>query len=388
MQQNNLRRVLARPRQVSYPGLINRLKPTVTESVTAVSQLTASASTSRWILNSWLDIFFACGGLLAIVLLISSPLEQFQGGFWAIWLLGISVLFADSHNAATLVRIVEEPGVFQKHPVISMWLPLGLSLTLPLLLHENNVLLWALNAYLIFISQHVSAQSYGMVMLYLRKTKIAIGMHEVRTLKLAFTAMMLAGIVRALSAPSAIVPEVEGMKTMLALPDWMFVTTSAIAAIYAVYAIVMLHEAARQSDVQLHPATYLIITATLAIFTLSGYFGPLALYAPAFFHASQYLLVCAALNATSYGAVLREGSPARHMFSEANLQYLLKVASVGLFFYILIPHGLATATGVPMLKTMAIMFCLVNFHHFAADAFMWRTTAKNSHHITGGRLNA
>jgi hypothetical protein len=374
MQQNNLRDALPRPRSVSYPVLLRQLTCAMHEPrPPAVTQLLNDSASNRWILNGFLDVFFACGGLLALILLIVAvapyQVEQMYGAIF----LTASILFADSHNAATIVRIIEEPGIYQRHPFISVWLPVALTIVIPIFAFTPMVLSWALNMYLIFISQHVTAQSYGMVMLYLRKTKIVLGEREAMAVKLAFRTIMIAGIERLLSTSSTLIPAVDGMRPLFALPEWLFTVCSIVAVVYSLYAVAILYDAARESKVALHPAAILIIASTLAIFTLGGYMGSLALYAPAFFHASQYIVICAALNATGYGTKERAGSPARQMFSEANLQYLLKLASVGLFFYVLVPSGIVSLTHIELVTAMAIMFCLVNFHHFTADAFLWRT---------------
>jgi hypothetical protein len=341
------------------------------------------AKQSRWILNGPLDLFFVCGGamwLLLIVCTVADVLGSHVGyAFSSFVLLSGALVFADSHNAATIVRFIDEPGLAARHPYVSILLPLLMvALLLPQILGNPQHLEIAVQAYLILIAQHVTAQAYGITMIYLRKSGLELSTRQVQVIKMAFTAMMISGIARQLSPGTS--SFMGGQLSHLEIvPGFVAFAVGFAACIFFVIMFGMLSRQAHKSGVRLHPGAMLLAVNTLLLYTIVPAVGLLALLAPAFFHGTQYLAVTTAHAMKSHPNDLAASAPAvvaSKLFTGDNVFYWTKVLSLGAVLYMVIPM-LLSKLGFSATTAMAAVFCTVNFHHFVADAVIWRRRNPN-----------
>jgi hypothetical protein len=294
--------------------------------------------------------------------------------FTAFVLLGGALIFADSHNAATIVRFIDEPGLAARHPYVSILLPVLMTvLVLPPLLGSPKYLEIGIHAYLILIAQHVTAQAYGITMIYLRKSGLELSGREILVIKIAFTAMMISGIVHQLSPGSSFIMGAQ-ITHFEILPNYVSFFAASGAVICFVVMLGMLSRQAQTSGKKLHPGAVLLAANTLLLYTIGPSVGLLALLAPAFFHGTQYLAVTTAHAMKPQPNDSDGGAPAAvapKLISAENTLYWTKVFSLGAVLYMVIPMMLSKLGFLPS-AAMAAVFCAVNFHHFAADAVIWR----------------
>ena len=341
------------------------------------------AKPSRWILNGPLDLFFVCGGAMWLLLIVCSMANvlgsQVGSAFSSFVLIGGALIFADSHNAATLVRFIDEPGLAARHPYVSILLPvLMVALLLPQILGNPQHLEIAVQVYLILIAQHVTAQAYGITMIYLRKSGLELSTRQVQVIKTAYTAMMISGISRQLSPGSSSFMG-EQVSHLQIVPDFIAFAVGCGACIFFLIMFGMLSRQAHKSGVRLHPGAMLLAANTLLLYTVGPAVGLLALLAPAFFHGTQYLAVTTAHAMKSNQNDLAVGAPAvvaSKLFTGDSILYWTKVLSLGAVLYMVIPMLLSKLGFMPA-AAMAAVFCTVNFHHFAADAVIWRRRNPN-----------
>ncbi|HEY9757408.1 MAG TPA: hypothetical protein V6C97_19725 [Oculatellaceae cyanobacterium] len=325
----------------------------------------------QWILSRRMDLLFICGGLLWIIFFVFYP---FTFGFYqkdsltTLITFAGALLFADAHNAATILRLIEEPGLAKSHPIVSFALPCAFALTGVALLCHNSLLSPAITLYLILVAQHATAQAYGITMIYLRKSGLTLSSWQVRLVRWTFHSMMIAAIVHQFS-PGAPVRSM-GIDTVY-YPLFDLTTPVVVDALAVVVACTMfgvLMYECRKAKVELHPGAAILTLSTLAVFTL-GQAHQLALaLAPAFLHGSQYLAVTTSL----YLKQLKDdpSCTASGKFEELAAHYG-KLLSIGLALYFVLPYGI-TRLGFSNVEALAVVFLMVNFHHFIADAVIWK----------------
>ncbi len=327
----------------------------------------------QWILSPRLDLIFICGGLLWCIFFFCYPLSfgfHPKSTLTVLLTFGGALMFADSHNAATILRLIEERGLAKSHPIVSFVLPVAFVACGALLLLNSSWLSLAITLYLIVVAQHATAQAYGIAMIYLRKSGLSLGLWQVKLVRAAFHSMMIAAIVRQFcpGAPA----ESLGVKTLFH-PVFDLVTPLifdglAVAATASMFG--MLIWECRKAKVPLHPGAALLTLSTLAVFTLGqSHYLALAL-APAYLHGSQYLAVTTSLLLKQQ----KQQEQQKH-YCAANLQdlcaYFGKLFSMGLAIYLVLPYGISRL-GFSTVDALAVVFLMVNFHHFVADAVIWK----------------
>jgi hypothetical protein len=127
---------------------------------------------SVYLVNPFFDYTFVCGGLAlalsAIALSAQIPANTLVQSSTPVILLGVlgTYLFSEPHSAATLFRLYGEASNRKRFAFVAYGLPLILAacfigaLYVPMIAKIMAVL------YLIFITHHIMAQSFGIAMLY------------------------------------------------------------------------------------------------------------------------------------------------------------------------------------------------------------------------------
>lgn len=142
-----------------------------------ITQSTPVRHTSgRWILHPMIDLTFCRGGLLCLLMAVHYLVAPgaFQSGpsivepFPLLGLLG-TMLLADTHNMATLVQLYRNRERrnrlwFVSYAGGACCIGLGIFALL-----SPAVAAVAARLYLVFIVQHVIAQTYGLLLLYCEK---------------------------------------------------------------------------------------------------------------------------------------------------------------------------------------------------------------------------
>lgn len=352
-------------------------------------QTTAAATTAGnvpygWILHPVIDLLFCCGGLLWILAGVHSVFhwDQLSANDGAGLLSGsLITLFgtlalSDTHNAATLVRIYGSPGIGKTQPLLGPW---GLAAFLVLAaasMFLHPILVLMAKIYLILIAQHVTAQAYGITLIYCAKRKYTMTAIERTLLKFVLQSAMFVAIVRQFVHSNSDKSNFLGLQMPVwdPLPTWV---NSLAVSVLIVTSVLFASMVARKGIVekQLIPFPALMLMTTCVVIFSFGrdVLGPLLLYMPAFFHASQYLVVTTSYHLKEQGLPddFKPSKIASLLLTHKNLEYWGILLFLGIAIYGIIPC-LFTKCSIPYATAFAAIFCAVNLHHFLADNAIWR----------------
>ncbi len=356
------------------------------ESTTADAE---KAKVNPWILNPTIDTLFACGGLVWLLFglhyFVFGTHSRDIGVQALVMLVIVGTHFlSETHNVATLHRIYQSE---EKKRFSFYTKQLALScgcLAIAGLFVPSLVSIFA-KIYLIWVSQHFTAQTYGLALLYCYKRNYTLSPFEKNVFSMLMQATCLFAIVRQLTYFDWGGGKFIGIDIPFwgPLPEPVFVATSyVLAGLAAAFAFIICKKAIVEKKVFPMPAFLITLTGILIWIFGKDVTGTLWLYVPAFYHGSQYL-------ATSIAYYLKEkGLPdslptvqiARALSKPIALKYFASLALIGTFTYIGIPHILEQV-GVPFDLSFATIFCCINFHHFLTDAAIWKLRDKRTRDV-------
>jgi len=285
-------------------------------------------------------------------------------------------LFADSHTAATYLRIFPIEETRQKFQFFTKYLPVAL---LPLFFYGIVAPGGAgdlVYLYLITVFWHYSAQSFGISLIYCYKRGYMLKPKEREIYRWFIYTMIIFIFVRMLTFKEHSPAQFYGVK----LPFWgplpvelYNVALAAFVIMSAAFAWVVCFKAVTER--KLPPLPSILIIATVALIGFSeGTLNALCwMYGPPFFHGSQYIAVSLAYYLKERG--LPEGSPAsavaKLFWKPSTFQYMGVIILSGVFIYVGIPHFF-NQLGYDFGMVAGCCLAVFNFHHFATDAAIWR----------------
>lgn len=330
-----------------------------------------------WILNPVLDLLFCCGGLVWILLLFQDCILSNLNSRWsqiaATITLSSAHLFAEAHVSATFFKIYQSKESRQQFRLCSFWQTI-LTLCVCLAgLFFPPVTAALLKLYLLWVYQHFTGQAYGLILIYCMKAKFTLSAFERAILSLLLNCTAIEAITRQL------LPSTESPQYFLGidLPVWNFIPTQIHSTVYYlllatifVFAYIIIMRALKQQNLFPIPALLLLVTIVTAISTQLA--DRLWIYLPAFFHATQYL----AITASQYikqqdGQSTPSNEVWRKVVSLQGLNYYSNLLVLSVLLYVLVPAFLQLL-GFPQALSFATIFVVLNLHHFASDAIIWK----------------
>ncbi len=342
--------------------------------------LIESPANYGWILHPVLDLLFCCGGIVWLLFACHyfafGPESNFKPVQIMVSLASLAAIgLSETHVIATLERLGREKSK-AKFKAVSLIGSIACAILAFLGCFYPILIPIYLKLYLLLVTQHFTAQTYGIALLYCAKRGYKMVAAQKNTLAFLMQAVMASAIIKQLTYSQWSGHQLLGYKIPFwgPLPDWIF-HASEIAV--AFFLIAFFCQAAfkfhKERLVFPLPAALVILTGVL-IFTLGKEMtGTLWIYVPAFFHASQYLAVSIALYLKERG--LPEGissSQIATFLTEAPAcQYYLKLLLAALIFFQLIPY-LAGLAGFDSMAVAAAFFAAIHFHHFLSDRAIWK----------------
>ena len=118
----------------------------------------------------------------------------------------------------------------------------------------------------------------------------------------------------------------------------------------------------------------MIIVTTVAIFTAGQEVaGVLWIYAPAYYHATQYLAISIAqhMKELSYTGEHEPDRVLRLTGEQTGMDYYVRVMIVATALYVGLP-SLLHLFGIPFALAFANVFCVLSLHHFLTDMAIWK----------------
>jgi hypothetical protein len=341
----------------------------------------ASGKPYAWILHPAIDLFFVCGGIAWLLFALhyfvlgpnsgSSTVQTFV----VIAALG-TLLFSETHTVATLVRAYDKDSIREKFSLYTHWAAIiCASLTLAGLFCKPLLPIFA-KIYLLIVSQHFTAQTYGLVLLYCYKRQYPLSIWEKRLMSLLMQATMWFAVLRQCTYRewSGDIFLGQTLPFWGPLPEWIFLLAQAVlvAAGVAVAFMVLVKAIAEKQYLPL-PSAMLLLSGVLIFVFGKQATGILWLYVPAFFHGSQYIVVSTSYYLKEQG--LPENVPTSKIASllgqKRALRYLGFLILAGTFVYIGLPRILEQF-GFNYQVAFAAIFTTVNFHHVLIDRVIWK----------------
>lgn len=351
-------------------------------NVMATTQLASPASNARnWILSPCIDLLFACGGILWILFALHLCLNWGPAAganamqVTLLTLIG-GLVFADTHNAATLLRLYGDRDIRTALPHVA-YTSAAAFLVLGIICTQSPWLLGiALRVYLIFIAQHLTAQTYGISLIYCAKQGYSMTPEQRQYLQRTLQALAAFAVVRQFADPTLMRTSFQGISlpSWIALPEWIL-TLAFVPLCYCGFSFIRHAILKAQTDQSMLPLPvgFLLFT-TVALFTIGPDVLKVAwLYAPAFFHGAQYLVVTTSVNLKQSGINLagNKQNSIAPLLNSKNIEYWAILFVIALALYVILPC-VCTRFGVDFSTAFASVFVAVSLHHFLADSAIWK----------------
>ena len=218
--------------------------------------------------------------------------------------------------------------------------------------------------YLLLVPQHFIAQSRGIFLLYCLRCHYSLS--GFRRWFLFFTTRLvmfywMSVLLSHWSSPSQVF-------LFQKLPDWSFLPDLAPAFLYLLslgscllLSAIMVADFAAGRGPASWPGSLQLISGLFLFLIPEPFLGELWLYAPAYFHGSQYLCL-----------VYSRTRNTREFLSFVFWPLALALSVIVFAGFPLLIQGLGLAAGAASGAAVAVVFCLAQFVHIVADARIWK----------------
>ena len=184
-----------------------------------------------------------------------------------------AVFFLDAHNAATILRICNEKELRDKHQILWLWAPLALSFLFGLSLLNQTIFFVILKIYLSLVPQHLTAQSYGICMMYFARAKVMLTRQEIFALKTAFTLMAVTSVLRNYSSKA--VSELMGVPipSLVLVPESVGWCLAGVAWLATSLALALILKHISHEGRRIPAGAIMLVLSTLVLLTLGPSIG-------------------------------------------------------------------------------------------------------------------
>lgn len=339
---------------------------------------------TKWLISPVVDLTFICGGALwvlfglhAVALAhcpVAFPLKVLEN------IANIGVLFiAEAHTLSTFFLVSDEVEAGSQSSglcppqlasrISAVWsVPALLFLSVLVVGYVclQFVVVPAVLAkiYLLLVPQHFIAQSRGIFLLYCLRCQYSLS--GLRRWFLFFTTRLvmfywMSVLLSHWSSPSQVF-------LFQKLPDWSLLPDVVPAALYLLslascllLSVVMVADFAAGPGRASWPGSLQLVSGLFLFLIPEPFLGELWLYAPAYFHGSQYLCL-----------VYSRTRNTREFLSFVFWPLALALSVIVFAGFPLLIQGLGLAAGAASGAAVAVVFCLAQFVHIVADARIWK----------------
>jgi hypothetical protein len=324
-----------------------------------------------WLVSPAVDLLLGCGGLMWLLMILQSQFRLIANSVSDSAFLGIALLgthlFSDTHISATLVKVGSERRRFAPLPVVVLPFLIGVSALLASLL-VPGALSVLLRAYLVLVIHHYCRQAYGIALIYCGRAGCRITLRTKNSLNLFFDCLAAVAIIRTFCERDLLPRLLLGQE----LPSWgpapsaIMLLFSVVLSLSTLLFVAMLVCEIRRVEHQFPIAAMCLVLSTAGLLLCSPKLSrDLWLFAPAFFHGSQYLLL---MFSGIQDRRTTEVGFGRRFFSE----YACRLLFISLTLYFGLPLALHLF-GFSTAVATASVFCSVSLHHFLTDAMIWKS---------------
>ena len=348
----------------------------------AATSLPEGARSGAWLYGRWLDLLVGCG--LGYILAIPLLLAWARSTGTTQWPMAVVLLFSmvlnAPHYGATIVRVYEERESRRRYAFFAVHTTLALLLLMAIGARDAFVASLLITVYITWSPWHFSGQNYGLALMFLRRSGVAV---DPVTKRLLYASFVLSAGLAILAIHSQAADLVFAPLTLPVAnaPQVMFlsvrpsVATPLLAALAALYVASLvgvawrLRREARPADL-LAPALLALTQALwFVVPALSSSWAGARQHSLAFAaiwvstaHSVQYLWVTA-----YYVRRAEPGSSTAGFLGKAFLAGSAVTILPGLIFAPRFLGGLPWDVGLA-----ATVFAVVNIHHFILDGAIWK----------------
>lgn len=319
---------------------------------------------NTWIISPTIDCLFVCGGLFWLLYgLHLFALGQTNHSQQLTLLAAVSNLgflfVSETHTVSTIFALDKKDGT---STVRSTLIPLLLISVGILSLFISTLPAVLLKIYLLWVPQHFLAQTRGIFLLYCLKAGLEITATKrfwlLTTTRLTMFYWMAVLLTDYKQGPTEFL--------MVRLPDWGILptwtaSTLLLLSFCSILAFTMsfLPRSLKGAKQKLPPAhaIAMLITSLLLFLLPRERLDDIWLYAPAYFHGSQYLCLVYAR--------IKDSKP----FIAFTMLPLALLCAVAVFAGLPL---LISKFNVPLITALAVVFCCIQFQHFLTDAKIWK----------------
>ncbi len=348
------------------------------------NEIERAQDSKSWLISPFVDLCFICGGFLWLLFgLHAFALCQVVNLHQLKFLESISIIgvlfVAEAHTISTFFLVAQSDSArADLRAPLNRLLPCSghASWFVPALLF---LLVFALSClclqfvvvpavlakiYLLLVPQHFIAQSRGIFLLYLlRADSVCTGF---RRWFLFFTTRIvmfywISVLLSHRSSPSQVF-------LFQKLPDWSFLPDVVPAALYLLslgscllLSVIMVADFVAGRGRASWPGSLQLISGLFLFLIPEPFLGDLWLYAPAYFHGSQYLCMVYCRTKTT-----------REFLSFVFWPLALAFSVIVFAGFPLLLQGLGVASGSGTGAAVAVVFTLAQFVHIVADARIWK----------------
>jgi len=346
---------------------------------------TAITRKSTYLVNPAFDLLFICGGLVLVLSVAwlwtngTSIAQTQQSTAWVAFSLFATYMLSGPHTGATLVRLYGERDSRNSFRLVAYVLPALLVLATVAGLLVPTVAKIGAVLYLLLVIHHYMAQSYGIAMMYCARSGIKLSERD----KLLPKAILYMAVTVAVA--QQFTAEFQRQSFLkIPLPRMDYLPTEAVHAVQylllgliGAFLIQSLVQAKSSPDkvMPLPAITTLVFTAVLI--TVGNRLSDIVwLFLPHLLHSTQYISVVLAYHLKKDA----ENNDTAEIFDpiERMSTRFIKYFLVGLIFFTALPIAVS-AIGFPLYLCNAVVFFALSFHHFAADACIWKLKNKSVH---------
>jgi hypothetical protein len=353
----------------------------------APSQVQASESKVAgkypWIVNPAIDLLFCCGGIVWILFAVHWLFLGPNGGsgtalgqMLAICTIAGTHALGETHIAATLARVYKTPQSAAKFKPYTSWVAYAcIGLAVAGLFVQGITPILA-KIYLIWVAQHFTAQTYGLTLMYLYKGNYQVGWLQKHLLKLLMTATAAFAILRQFTYkewnPDGFLA--QHIPFWGPLPESIIHVCNYVLVFSAIgFGLCVLKKLVMERQMIPFPALLMVATGVLIFVLGKDITGVFFLYAPAFYHGSQYVVLSIAyyLKESGLTDTVPRANFGKLLLQSPGVRYQGLLLLLAATIYIGVPR-LLSEFGFSYTLSFATIFVAVNLHHFITDQAIWK----------------
>src|ERR1044071_6396964 len=317
---------------------------------------------------------FACVGGASILTFFALALVYRAGAVQATWVWTAAALLTwicnHPHFAATNHRLYQSRENVAQYPLTAFAVPpLVAAGAVASFAMPNVVAPYFIKLFLLWSGYHYCGQTVGITLVYARRAGFSFGRLERLALSGFVFGTYFLSVAR--SEAGAGLRSYYGISyPMLRLPQYVSVLAGYALWMCGLLFLLLVVNWCVSNRRALPPIVLLPAASQLLWFIVGSGDANFNAFVP-FFHSLQYLLIAWSMHLKER---LDTGglAPSRRFVARESLRWGAVIFAVGAFLFWMLPHALASSTGLGFQIAAPIVLAGVQIHHFFVDGVIWK----------------